>query len=50
MELLKLMEDWKGFVALRDVGRGDGYEQKLTEVLDLLSNASIFRLTDKNTC
>jgi hypothetical protein len=39
VELLKLMEDWKGFVALSDIGRGEGYEQKLTEVIDLLSNA-----------
>jgi len=39
MELMKLMEDWKGYVALSDVNKGDGYEQKLKETVDLLSNA-----------
>ena len=39
MELMKLMEDWKGFVALSDVNRGEGYELKLKETIDLLSNA-----------
>lgn len=39
MELLELMEDWKGFVALSDVRRPEGYEQKLKEAIDLLSNA-----------
>jgi len=39
MELMKLMEDWKGFVNINDVGRGEGYEQKLKETIDLLSNA-----------
>ena len=38
-ELLKLMEDWKGYVSVRDVRRGEGYEQKLKETIDLLSNA-----------
>lgn len=40
MELLKLMEDWKGYIALSDVQRGAGYEQKLKEVVDLLGNAN----------
>ena len=40
MELMKLMEDWKGFVALSDVIRGEGYELKLKETIDLLSNAN----------
>lgn len=40
MELLKLMEDWKGFVTLSDINRGDGYELKLKETIDLLSNAN----------
>ena len=40
MELLKLMEDWSGYVSLNDVVRGDGYEQKLKAVVDLLSNAA----------
>ncbi len=39
MELMKLMEDWKGYVSVRDVRRGEGYEQKLRETIDLLSNA-----------
>jgi len=39
MELMKLMEDWKGYVVLSDVNRGEGYEQKLIETIDLLSNA-----------
>lgn len=39
MELLKLMEDWKGFVALSDVTRGEDYERKLVATMDLLSNA-----------
>lgn len=39
MELMKLMEDWKGYVALSDVQRGEGYELKLKETIDLLSNA-----------
>ncbi len=38
-ELMKLMEDWKGYVALSDVQKGEGYEQKLTETINLLSNA-----------
>ena len=37
--LMTLMEDWKGFVDVRTAGRGDGYEQKLKETIDLLSNA-----------
>ena len=39
MEMMKLMEDWNGYHALSDVSRGEGYEQKLKEVVDLLSNA-----------
>ena len=39
MELLKLMEDWKGFVALSDVQKDENYERKLRETIDLLSNA-----------
>lgn len=39
MELMKLMEDWKGYVALSDVKKGEGYEHQLKEVVDLLSNA-----------
>jgi len=38
-ELMKLIEDWSGYVALNDVQRGEGYEQKLKETIDLLSNA-----------
>lgn len=39
MELMKLMEDWNGYHALSEIERGDGYELKLKEVVDLLSNA-----------
>ena len=39
MELMKLMEDWGGYHALSEAVRGDGYEQKLKAVVDLLSNA-----------
>jgi len=39
MEMMKLMEDWNGFTALSEVQRGEGYEQKLKETIDLLSNA-----------
>jgi len=40
MEMMKLMEDWKGYVALNEIDRGEGYEQKLKETVDLLSNAN----------
>ncbi|MCJ7669577.1 MAG: Mu-like prophage major head subunit gpT family protein [Dehalococcoidia bacterium] len=40
MELMKLMEDWKGYVALSEVKKPEGYEQKLKETVDLLSNAN----------
>ena len=39
MELMKLMEDWRGFISLSEVNKGEGYEQKLKETVDLLSNA-----------
>jgi len=38
-DLMKLMEDWGGYAAINEVGRGDGYELKLKETIDLLSNA-----------
>lgn len=38
MELMELMEDWKGYVNAGDISRPDGYEQKLKEVNDLLHN------------
>jgi len=38
-DLMKLMEDWNGFVAAGDIARPEGYERRLTEVVDLLSNA-----------
>ena len=40
MELMNLMEDWKGYIALSDVKRPEGYERQLKEVIDLLSNAN----------
>lgn len=39
MDLMKLMEDWKGYIALNEVNKGEDYEQKLKETIDLLSNA-----------
>jgi len=39
MELMKLMEDWNGYVNINDVGRGPDYERKLVETMDLLSNS-----------
>jgi len=39
MELMKLMEDWKGYVALSDVQRDPAYDTRLMETIDLLSNA-----------
>jgi len=38
-ELMQLIEDWKGYTAISDVNKGEGYEQKLKETIDLLSNA-----------
>lgn len=38
-ELMELIEDWKGYVALHDVKKSEGYEKRLTETIDLLSNA-----------
>ena len=40
MEFMKLIEDWKGYVALSDVKKAEGYEQRLKETIDLLSNAN----------
>jgi len=39
MELMKLMEDWNGYMALNHVKKGPDYEQRLTETINLLSNA-----------
>jgi len=38
-EIMELIEDWKGYHAVRGMGGGEVYEQKLTEVINLLSNA-----------
>ena len=38
-DLMKLMEDWNGYVSAGDITRPEGYERRLTEVIDLLSNA-----------
>jgi len=38
MELMKLMEDWTGYVSASDIQRPDGYELKLKEVNDLIHN------------
>jgi len=39
-ELMNLIKDWKGYIALSDVKQPEGYEQKLKETIDLLSNAN----------
>ncbi|MBU2060134.1 MAG: Mu-like prophage major head subunit gpT family protein, partial [Gammaproteobacteria bacterium] len=39
-ELLKLMEDWRGFVALSETQKDPTYETKFKETIDLLSNAA----------
>ncbi len=39
-ELMKLIEDWRGYTALSDIKRPEGYEQKLTETINLLTNAN----------
>ena len=38
-ELMKLMEDWKGYVSLSEVKKPEGYEARLKETIDLLANA-----------
>jgi hypothetical protein len=39
MELMKLMEDWKGYTALSEVKKPENWEAQLKETIDLLSNA-----------
>jgi len=39
MEMTQLLDDWRGYVALGDVARDEGYPQRLKETIDLLSNA-----------
>jgi len=39
LELMNLMEDWGGYVNLSGVKRPDGYEQKLAETVNLISNS-----------
>ena len=39
-EFMSLIEDWRGYIALSDVKRPEGYEQRLKETIDLLSNAN----------
>ncbi len=39
IEMLKLMEDWKGYQSIHEVQRPENYEQRLKEVVDLLTNA-----------
>ncbi len=38
-ELMQLMEDFRGFTALSEVKKPEGYETKLKETIDLLTNA-----------
>ena len=40
MELMQLIEDWQGYVAAGDIPKPEGYEQRLMETINLLSNAS----------
>ena len=40
MELLDLLESEKGYTPLREIARGDNYEQRLAEVNNLLFNTS----------
>lgn len=39
MELMKLMEDWKGYQALSEIKKPEGYDVRLKETIDLLTNA-----------
>lgn len=39
-EMLKLMEDWDRFTVLSEIKRPEGYEKRLTEVINLLTNAN----------
>jgi len=39
-EFMKLMEDWGGYTALSEVKRPEGYERRLKETIDLLTNAA----------
>ena len=39
-EFLELMENWKGYAALSDVNRPEGYDKQLTEIINLLGNAN----------
>jgi len=38
-ELMKLMEDWKGYQSFSETNKPEGYELKLKETIDLLTNA-----------
>ncbi len=38
-ELLETIKSWDGYVALSEVKKPEGYEQKLKETIDLLTNA-----------
>ncbi len=38
-ELLKMIDDWKGYVALSEVKKPEGYDRLLKETVDLLTNA-----------
>lgn len=41
-EFMKLMEDWGGYIALNEIKRPEGYERRLKETIDLLTNARGF--------
>ena len=39
METMELIESWAGWSSIKESQKPEGYEQKLTEVIDLLSNS-----------
>lgn len=39
MELMKMVEDWKGYTSIAEAQRPENYEQQLKETIDLLSNS-----------
>jgi len=41
MEVMQLMEDWKGFSSVREVSKPEDWEQRLTEVANLLYGGGI---------
>jgi hypothetical protein len=42
MEFMKLIEDWRGYTAISEIRKPEGYDQRLKETVDLLTNAKGF--------